>query len=498
MNQTEEKKKIMNSGGRYFALEQPKIQPRYFNPLIERQLNALSPQKKVKSLLNKKNFAKKPPPILLPFTQTTGASSKVEASLPPRTIAYKAGEIQYKPIFHPLTPHVHALQDIIPLISRCENNNDNITYRIIPRQENFENKSNSNIDKKRETLTNICKLVSDPIFRHTLNIETYNNIIELAKSHIFRPSEKYPLVNEYGEGDNKYDIENWEHLDLCHKILRSLMLDHNSFTGFLTKKLCKSLVDSLNTPVQEELKAFEETIKIILDNYIGQRNHILKYMTENVIAYNDTLEGTDQIAPLLRLFYRYYTSLEPPLKQNAFMTFRTVFFPLISTPYAYEFEKPICELSLFFEVQDPATTFWCLKYMTNHWPVQNTKKIALFLHHMTDFLPYLPESLLSQAVPMVARNFAAVIGSPHVKTSIEAILYCDNFDFLNVFQNMPEVYSKYFIPAVDEACKSWKNDAQSIAQSLRSKLSQYDHSVKKEEKYNSSAIWKQIKSSTSL
>ena len=80
------------------------------------------------------------------------------------------------------------------------------------------------------------------------------------------------------------------------------MLDHSAFTSLLDKQLCKSLVNALDTPVEEEAAAFEETIQVIINGYVGQRSDILKFMTEKVIAYYDNPERYVQMQSLLRLF----------------------------------------------------------------------------------------------------------------------------------------------------------------------------------------------------
>ena len=480
-----------------FVQKRPGVQKLY-NPVIERTINILSPHRAIqKNLHANKNrrFSKLLPPIILPLNNQPPEPTE-NCSDPQRTTVFNNDDLNFSPIFHPLTPHVHALQDIMPLIARCTFV-DSSEYVIIERKARLNESYDQNFIKKKETLAAILKLVNDPVYRHSLSADTFNIIFQMTQSHIFRTSSKPPPKNEYSEVSMKYEISKWDHLNLCHKIMRALMLDHSAFTSLLDKQLCKSLVNALDTPVEEEAAAFEETIQVIINGYVGQRSDILKFMTEKVIAYYDNPERYVQMQSLLRLFYEYYTSLEPPLSQNAFMTFRTVFFPLFTTPYAYEFEKPLCDLSVFFEVQDPATTFWCLKYMTNHWPVASIKKITLYLHHLIDLLPYLPDAVLPQAGPLVIRNFARIIGSPHIGTTVEAILYCDNEQFLQVFKNMPEVISKGFIPAVDRACRLWKKDSREIAKSLRDKLNQFDHAKKDEdapEKNNRKDTWKSIKS----
>ena len=471
------------------------VVPKLCNPLIERTLNILSPHRAIQKNFNRRRYSRMLPPIILPLTNTPNEPDK-NYSDPQRTTVFNNDDLQFSPVYHPLTPHVHALQDIMPLIARCTFV-DSSEYIIVERKAKLHNYYDENFAKKKETLSAILKLVNDPVYRHALPGDTFNILFQLTKSHIFRRSSKPPPQNEYSEVSLKYEIEKWDHLNLCHKILRALMLDHSTFSSLLDKKLCKDLVNALDTPVEEEAAAFEETIQVIINGYIGQRSDVLKYMTEKVIAYYDNPQRFIQMQSLLRLFYEYYTSLEPPLHQTAFLTFRTVFFPLFTTPYAYEFEKQLCDISLFFEVQDPATTFWCLKYLTNHWPVASVKKIALYLHHMIDLLPFLPEAVLPQAGPLVIRNFSRIIGSPHIGTSVEAILYCDNEQFLQVFKNMPEVISLGFIPAVDKACNVWKPDSRDIAKSLREKLRRFDHQKKdenKQKKTDSKQMWKQIKS----
>lgn len=444
----------------------------------------------IPQIIRPKNVTPKPPPIVIPlgkpaentvatpgvrnFTSFTKNTSILPTKLPP------------------LTPHAHILVDLNPLLQRIDMNTKYELVQLVFFQDEVEDPE---IKKKTETLSNILKLMNDPIYRHGVSNDIFISIFQLCTSHIFRNSIRLQDRNEFSEVKIMYRITNREHLKICHQLLRALMLDHSTFTSLLTSSLCKSLVNSLDTPVLEEQQQFEETIKLIIESYIGQRHDILHYMTDRIIAYYDNVNQYSSIAPILRLFFSYYTSLQPPMKQSAFLTFRTVFYPLYSTPYAYNFEQALSELSLFFQIQDPAATFWCLKYLYMHWPKANPKKINTFLNQLTNILPYLPEGVFQASAPLILQSFANVISSPHVATCVNAIIYCNNEQFLQAFKNVPQLVVQYLLPAVKSAIDIWKNDARELASQLRSKLTTFERSKQAKEippTKDTKAIWSSI------
>ena len=434
-----------------------------------------------------KNTIMKPPPIILPIGKAAGPTANTPAPINKNIFNNSNNDFNIKlGKLHPLTPHAHAVSEIKPLIQRCVFADVDHSLVVNAKSEILEQKEitvsrifsegyphsirDQDVSRINDTLKVILKLVSDPVYRHGISQENYESLVNLCKDNIFRNHIRTEEPNEFSEVTVNYEVKNWENIELHHKILRNLMLDHNNFYTYLDRDLSMKLVESLDTPVVCEQQAFEETIKLILDTYIGQRQDILRYMTEKIISYLERPVKSNIMNSLLRLFFAYFTSLKPPLKQSYFMTFRTVFYPLFATPYSYDFETSLRDISIFFQMQDPATAFWCLKYLTKHWPKTNPKKCLLFLHELTEIVNYLPEALVPSACPLIAKNFAFSISSPHVATCVYSILFCQNDSFLHIFNSAPDQVYKYIIPAIDIACNMWKNDTRDIALSLKEKL----------------------------
>ena len=460
----------------------------------------------------------RPPPIVIPIGTRSLPISNTPTPPLPKIKNETQDILKFKKVLHPLTPHVQVGHSLMPLIQRVQGTD--IDHSLVFKTKNefylerdkVLNRSPSaasiwyvnddpEVAKINETLNTILKLISDPIYRHGIPPETYATLIELSKENIFREPTKVELPSEFSEVSVIYQIMNWDNVDLYHQILKTLMLDYSNFSGFLNPTFSKKLVEALDTPVFAEQNAFEEIINQIINNFAGHRQDILKYMMEKVIAYIDGAVGSNVMAPLLRSFMSYFTSLKPPLKQSVFMTFRTVFYPLFATTHAYEFETPLRQISMFFQAQDPATAFWCLKYLSKHWPITNTKKVLLYLHELTGLVAYIPESVFQSAAPIIAKSFSCSIESPHVTTSVYAILFCQNDMFFSIFKNAPELVAKYIMPAVDKACNIWKTDAREIAESLKEKLSVFlrkKQNVDKRKEECSANTWNDIKSIASV
>lgn len=398
---------------------------------------------------------------------------------------------------HPLTPHAQVVLDIPPLIERCFKFMDYtmcIQVSIADTLQTDEEELNE-AQKKADTLHSILRVVNDPISRHAISENAYRLLFHAMCKHIFHEHVNVKKEAEYSEFTTVYYIRNWNHLVIAHKILRALMHDHGRFMEFLTKDFAKKLIDSLDTPIRSEQQQFEETAKMIIEGYIGQRHNMLSYMISLLINYADGVTDTTAIGSILRLFTAYFMSFEPPLKTINYMIFRTVIFPLLSTHGAADFENPLCDLSLIFQASDAATALWCLKYLDSHWPKASVKKELTFLRHLTSLIPVLPSTLLSSTASIIIKLLSKSVRSASVSISIFAIMYCNNEDFLNVYKPTPELILKFLIPATREATKMWKNEIQEYAHELLNKLSSFEHSIKPQPpspRNKSSQSWNQI------
>lgn len=201
-------------------------------------------------------------------------------------------------------------------------------------------------------------------------------------------------------------------------------------------------------------------------------------MLSMLFNYREKYVRSTPIPPIIRLFISYFSTLTPPLKHFHFLIFRTVIYPLFATDSANEFDGPLNDLSLMFQLSDPATSFWCLKFLDNHWPKTSVQKELAFLRQLTTLMPTLPSTLLPGAAPIIARRLSGAIASESTAVALFAIMFCDNDDFLGVFRGMPNVVARYLTPAARAATGMWKAEIGEYASQLLKKLSAIERAAK--------------------
>lgn len=234
------------------------------------------------------------------------------------------------------------------------------------------------------------------------------------------------------------------------------------------------LVQQLDSPVMDERIMIEKDLTFILQHFVGYRQSLLRHLLSRVIGYLDGITYyTLSMASILRLFLDYFYSLPLPLKQNNFLLFRTVFYPLFATDFAYMFEEPLHQLSSFFQSLEPATALWCLHYLRKHWPRASTTKQILFLHQFMRLLPTQPATVLENVGPLVLKIIAPCITSQNFKVSMLSTSFVTDDDFIEVYKPLPDAISDILIPAAKTACNHWNQDERDLAIRLMDKLSDF-------------------------
>ena len=376
---------------------------------------------------------------------------------------------------HRDTTNGKIIEELVPLIQGSYQFMEYDFIKVLAGHEFQPRPPSYNAKKKRETIETIESIVLDPVLRNALSLDIIQELVEFIKRHIFRKIPKFQEPNEFSEVSQNYIIQNWEHILQIHSIFQNLLTDIDFFGPLLNNDFTQKLVQQLDSPNEEESETIEKEIAFILMNYVGYRNNILHHLLSRVVLYLDGVKTyTLSMAPTLRLFLDYFRSLPLPLKQNNFLLFRTVFYPLFSTDLAYMFESSLHELSGFFQMLEPATALWCLNYLKSHWPCASTTKQILFFHQFMNLLPTQPATILEKVGPLVLKTIAPCITSQNYRVACLAISFASDPDFIAVYKPIPDAILEILMPAVKEAATNhWNEYTREIALRLLDQLSDF-------------------------
>lgn len=242
----------------------------------------------------------------------------------------------------------------------------------------------------------------------------------------------------------------------------------------LTPDFASQLVHQLDTPVSEEREEVECDLHLLLGDYAGFRRPMLRIMLAKLVCYLDNVTYlTLSIAPILRLLLTYFNTLSGPVKQSAFLLFRTVFYPLFGKELSDFYEASLTDLSAYFQSRDPATSFWCLRYLKNHWPCSCTHKQMQFFRQTAFLIPMLPMTAFDRVAPVLLRTLRRCLTSEHSQVSMNASLFCAAPEFIDLFRPIPDDVSVFLMVGARAASAHWNAEARELAQFLVEALREF-------------------------
>jgi hypothetical protein len=355
----------------------------------------------------------------------------------------------------------------------------------------------ANVVRKTEALRQLRKIAADPLQRAGITDEDLVMLAEYIHRQLIHSVPNIPLANPFGENIPTYSVRNWGHLAMTYEILTVLVKDPALCRTFISSKFLSGIIRMLRSPVREEREEIEQLLMTVMDHMKGARRRILQNLLSIVI---NCLEGERCIGmdAILSIFQGYFKKNEGSLNQRNFLLFRTAFFPLFATDYAFEFEKQLTGISRIFQRKDPATTCWCLKYLVKHFPHCNHKKQPMFLRQIDVLLPSLPASAIVSLAPDLIHIVCYALRAPALDVVMPALFLADDPGFMGLASLADESVKMTLYSSVKVASTHWKSETAAFASDLLTRIAPRRGSgqmspVVDEER--SKRIWNEMKSS---
>jgi hypothetical protein len=328
-------------------------------------------------------------------------------------------------------------------------------------------------------LFRIHKALVDPTTGKMLSQSSIHHLFRLISSKLFRPIPSFRGPSELFDLTDICIVKNWSHIELFHQMLQFLMRDPHTCGSFIDADFVSQLIRQLDSPVYEERHELEVDLRIVIELYKRHRRLILQGLLAKVISFLDGVRTfSASIDHVLRLFQCYFASIPGQMPQSNFLMFRTVFYPLFGTELSFLFEHSLSELCFFFQAQDPATAFWCLKYLRRHWPKSSSRKQSVFFRQLCGLLPLLPLTMFAKVAPVIVRTIAPCLTSCHWEIALAATLFCAQDSFLSVFRASPDVISSVVMESAKRATEHWNEEERAAADCFFDKLKKFDFKSK--------------------
>jgi hypothetical protein len=362
-----------------------------------------------------------------------------------------------------IPPHARILSDIPVFLQRCREFSDYPICQLSPAT--FEpHPPIPAFNAKAEALNVLLAILNEPSLRATLPKEFYRELFSTLEPDLRRSIPAFRPPNTFSEVPVIYIIKNWTHVLVAHRIVQSIIQDRFVFTPLFEPAFAAGLVHQLDTPVFEEREEVETALHILMADYAGFRRPMLRIMLAKLVAYLDGVKYlTLSIAPILRLLITYFSTLNGPIKQSNYLLFRTVFYPLFAMELADLYESALVDLCGYFQTRDPATAFWCLRYLKTHWPCTSTPKQMLFFRQAIALIPMLPMTMFDSVGPVILRALKRCVMSEHFQVALNAAVFCSTPQFLELFRSIPDEVTKFLLFSARTASAHWNPEAREVA-----------------------------------
>ncbi|OHS97533.1 serine/threonine-protein phosphatase 2A 56 kDa regulatory subunit epsilon isoform [Tritrichomonas foetus] len=327
------------------------------------------------------------------------------------------------------------------------------------------------------------------------SIEERQLITKYVMQYIIHDPPKYETPNLYSEISPIFAISNSQELEKIHDLFQKSIKEGIAPIG---RKFLYQIIQLLDTNVDFERQEVEKELFLILQEYHVARPYMLRFFLGKLEDFHENLNSYPPfcIAPILRIFVFYFANIIKTPSRKAFLTFKTVFFPLYSNPNLSLYEKPLREVTNFFLQKDPSISSWCLQYLCKHWPLSSPRKEMAFLQQLENVISFMETSELARFASLVSQKFTSCIASDATNVSLSAMLLLTGNQLLSFFdESQKPIFLDDIIPALEKTSKHWKKQLSEMAADLLAHLKEVEPAIKsrKNKDQNRTEIWKQIK-----
>ena len=438
------------------------------------------------------NRTMKPPKIIVPRVTTFGLTSTPGF---PSNLNFQFPHSQ-KVKLCSLSPHPVISPDISIILENV-NFINLVVYRVVSEAGQALKEGE---DTCSQSLKTVLSIVSDPVKRKTMHVESMQCLNAFIKKYLLFHVPNVKRANPYDERATKYELTCFKLISIIYNIFYQLLLDLNIYKCFVDDALIKCMFEKMvNSPVLEERRLIERAFEVLLQNYNGKKKLIKQLLLAktSLIIDGDYFFGTENILNLIEFFFRN-EKFQKNIGQydDLVKLFQNSIYPIVLSNSLSEFEASFNKLTALFTKNSPNLSFWCLKYLANHFPVTNQQKQKIFLKQIDVLLPNMAPRTLTTAAKEMLKIFGGAIESLSTANIAEVSMMLMDEGFVGLFMCVPDETRKYLIKPLITAAEHGKEMSKQMSLQVLEKFKDINdsqnNSFDKNQKVRSK-IWRELK-----
>lgn len=317
-------------------------------------------------------------------------------------------------------------------------------------------------------LDDLLRALSEPDAVNSLDEQTTEALLLLVQRMVLREIPEIPKQYLLGEIYAPLSVSCWDQLRVYHKIMLIIVksLPKEKLMRWIDNEFLRKLAGLFNSPDPEEQNSADTILICLFEQLPQQRNAIFKAILGVVNLYLDRLRPFVVVTPSLRFFVKYFNTIATGWNPQFNATFRNVFVRLFRTDMVKEFYQTLSELCGVFYKYDSEAPECAFKYLLRHWPLTNTSKQEIFLHHMTVVVPHLKIESQGEEVDHLFAIIQASILSPNFRVCEAALKVIGESTFLCLFSESFGRVIPGLCSAVAKVTTHWNPDIEKRAKDV--------------------------------
>lgn len=332
---------------------------------------------------------------------------------------------------------------------------------------------------KHENLRELITLLEQPAVCSSISEDTLNFLFSVISSAILRDVPDIPQELLYGENFVPIDCPNWSQLSVYHQLAITIVkgVGKERLFRLVDCDCIRKLVDVLNSPDRNEEAAVESLLTCLFEQLPEARNTIYRAMMTVVNQYLDGVRAFVPIPSALRFFTKYFNTMSMHWSSHYNGAFRNVFVKLFGGHMLKEYYPQLAELCSIFYAYDSTAAMFALKFLLRHWPLTNTAKEVIYLHHLATVVTFVKLSSKDPIIDELFLRIRRALVSPNFKLCDAALKLVGDDCFMCYFS----VGFAHIIPAlckdVSELADHWNVEVRTKAKEVFQRLYSVSQSI---------------------
>lgn len=330
----------------------------------------------------------------------------------------------YSPTKSRFSTHGHEISEINDILDKI----NSIKYEFKAIKYNSEDSTPENADD----IETIVAFVGQPNIAQTFDSKTIEKLLSIARKNILRSISDIPKSLLYGDFYAPISMPNWNVLFFFHKLTSLIIIniDDRIIDKWIDNDFIIGLINLLNSPDPNEQTSTVILIQQIFEAFENKKDFIFNKMIKLVMSHNEGINSFVCVPPALKFFTYFFSQLKGYFNPSFYNFFKLVIFQLFTTDFVHNYYTILSSLCQIFYQHDSSITIWALNFLLNHWPLSNSTKHTIYLHHVRILANSLQSSSTEKIVVRLFEQIGRSVQSQNFKVANAALQVIGNVNFL--------------------------------------------------------------------